>query len=237
MPNLKEAMQSILDDLQSDVTDELEKVSLERLAAIDSALLIKIKQTAEDSIRSGSASGRKQMSSEESPGEDNVLAFLVETRTQDAIQQSSAWGKLKINHVKDAHEIMASLQHLLRDGSSAEKRYTQQEAMETTGALAVAAVTSDLLTASVEELSKSDKNNSAISSILGMGNGQRANPASSFVKVDKSLFTNEGLKKRNDAVVGVLYEVGLPFVSSADGRRFSTQVELSDHLDALFKKG
>jgi len=45
MPNLKEAMQSILDDLQSDMTDELEKVSLERLATIDAALLIKIKQT------------------------------------------------------------------------------------------------------------------------------------------------------------------------------------------------
>mmetsp|Transcript_20589 Transcript_20589/g.50553 ORF Transcript_20589/g.50553 Transcript_20589/m.50553 type:complete len:548 (+) Transcript_20589:116-1759(+) len=237
MPNLKEAMQSILDDLQSDVTDELEKVSLERLAAIDTALLIKIKQTAEDSLRSGSATGQMSMSNEQSQGEENLLSFLVETRSAEAIEQSSAWEKLNLNHVKDAHEIMASLQHLLRDGSSADKRYTQQEALDTTAALAAAAVTAGLLTATVEELSKSDKNNSAVSSILNMGAGQRSNPASSFVKVDKSLFTNEGLKKRNDAVVGVLYEVGLPFVSSADGRRFSTQVELSDHLDALFKKG
>lgn len=237
MPNLKEAMQSILDDLQSDMTDELEKVSLERLATIDAALLIKIKQTAEDSLRNGSAKGKMTMSNEEAQGEDNISAFLVETRTPRAIEQSNAWQKLNLNHVKDAHEIIASLQHLQRDGSSEDNRYTQQEAMDTTGALAAVAVTAGLLTATLEELNKSDKNNSAVSSILGLGSGQRANPASSFVKVDKSLFTNEGLKKRNDAVVGVLYEAGLPFVSSADGRRFATQVELSDHLDALFKKG
>ncbi|CAJ1954586.1 unnamed protein product [Cylindrotheca closterium] len=237
MPNLKEAMQSILDDLQSDVTDELEKVSLERLAAIDSALLIKIKQTAEDSLRSGSSKGRMQTSNEQPQEEDDILSFLVETRTAEAIEQSSAWQKLNLNHVKDAHEIMASLQRLLRDGSSIDKRYTQREALDTTAALAAAAVTAGLLTANVEELSKSDKNNSAVSSILGMGAGQRANPASVFVKVDKSLFTNDGLKKRNDAIVGVLYDAGLPFVSSTDGRRFATQVELSEHLDALFKKG
>ena len=50
MPGLRDAMQSILDDLQSDVQDELEKVSLERLAAIDPDLLVKIKQTAETSM-------------------------------------------------------------------------------------------------------------------------------------------------------------------------------------------
>lgn len=236
MPNLKEAMQSILDDLQSDVTDELEKVSLERLAMIDAALLIKIKQTAEDSLRNGSASGSTSRSNQQSQGGDDISSFLVETRTPQAIEQSNGWQKLNLNHVKDAHDIIASLQHLLRDGSSAEKRYTQQEAIDTTGALAAAAVTAGLLTLAVEELNKGYKNNSAVSSILGLGSGQRSNHASVFVKVDKSLFTNEGLKKRNDAVVGVLYDAGLPFVSSADGRRFATQVELSDHLDALFKK-
>ena len=72
MPNLKEAMQSILDDLQSDVTDELEKVSLERLAMIDAALLIKIKQTAEDSLRNGSASGSTSRSNQQSQGGDDI---------------------------------------------------------------------------------------------------------------------------------------------------------------------
>jgi len=237
MPNLKNAMQNILDDLQSDVTDELEKVSLERLATIDSALLIKIKKTAEDSLRNGSATGQMAMSTDEPQGEAGVLSFLVETRTPGAIEQSKAWEKLNLNHVKDTHEIIASLQHLLRGGSSADKRYTQQEAMDTTAVLAAAAVTAGLLTTSVEELSNKGKKHSAVSTIMGLGAVSRANPVSSFVKVDKSLFTNDGLKKKNNTVVGVLYEVGLPFVSSADGRRFATQLELSNHLDHLFKKG
>ena len=54
--------------------------------------------------------------------------------------------------------------------------------------------------------------------------------------VRKEEFTNEGIKKHNDAVIAQLYEVGLPFICSADGRRFATQLELSKHLDALFKK-
>mmetsp|Transcript_11279 Transcript_11279/g.12582 ORF Transcript_11279/g.12582 Transcript_11279/m.12582 type:complete len:205 (-) Transcript_11279:99-713(-) len=54
--------------------------------------------------------------------------------------------------------------------------------------------------------------------------------------VDPKLFTNEGVKKKNHSVIAGLYEVGLPFISSADGRRFKTQTELSDHLDYLFKK-
>ena len=56
----------------------------------------------------------------------------------------------------------------------------------------------------------------------------------SLVRPDK--FTNDGLKERNDAVVASLYEVGLPYVCSADGRRFASQLELSKHLDALFRR-
>ena len=54
--------------------------------------------------------------------------------------------------------------------------------------------------------------------------------------IDKSKFTNDGLKEKNDAVIARLYDGGLAYVSSADGRRFGTEIELSKHLDALFRK-
>jgi pre-mRNA cleavage complex 2 protein Pcf11 len=238
MPNLRDAMQSILDDLQSDVQDELEKVSLERLAAIDSDLLVKIKQTAEDSFRNGNAGASDESKTEQEVPEGDLLSFLVETRTPEAIEHGKAWGKLNVKYMKDTNDIIASLQHLLRDGSSAEKRYIQQEAVDTTAALAAAAVTAGLLTTGLQQIKDDEKKKkSGVSSISGSGSGGRSRSSSGFVKVDKSLFTNDGLKKKNDAVIGVLYELGLPFVSSADGRRFATQLELSNHLDALFKKG
>jgi pre-mRNA cleavage complex 2 protein Pcf11 len=56
------------------------------------------------------------------------------------------------------------------------------------------------------------------------------------VSLDKSQFTNDGVKKKNDTVIASLYNVGLPFVSSSDGRRFGSQFELSSHLDSLFKR-
>jgi hypothetical protein len=59
---------------------------------------------------------------------------------------------------------------------------------------------------------------------------------SSVIVVDVKDFTNDGIKKKVPAVIGILYDVGLPFVSAADGRRFRTQLELSNHLDALFKR-
>ena len=52
--------------------------------------------------------------------------------------------------------------------------------------------------------------------------------------VKKENFMTVGMKKRNDAVIAQLYEVGLPFVCSADGKRFATLLELSRHLDVLF---
>jgi pre-mRNA cleavage complex 2 protein Pcf11 len=53
--------------------------------------------------------------------------------------------------------------------------------------------------------------------------------------VDK-IFTAESLKEKNEWVIERLYHVGLPFMSSTDGRRFATQAELTAHLDGLFKK-
>lgn len=243
MPSLRNAMQSILDDLQSDEQDELNKVSLERLAAIDGDLLVKIKKTAEDAVRNGTSnSNGPNPSSASQSGSSGELAFLVETRTPEAIELGKTWEKLKLDYKKDAHNVIASLQQLvLRASTTTEKRYTQSEAMEMTGALATAAVTASILTNYLQEIkdeedSRKKKSKLATSGNQGL-NGPSGSAAPSFFAVDKGLFTNDGIKILNEAIVGLLYDVGLPFISSADGRRFASQQELSKHLDALFKKG
>jgi pre-mRNA cleavage complex 2 protein Pcf11 len=226
-------MQQILDDLQSDVQDELEKVSLERLSAIDPDLLTKIKTTAEESLRGGGAGDSG--SGDQQQDEPDVLSFLIETRSPQVVERSKAWEKLDLSHLKDTHDLIASLQRLVIDGASAETRYTQPEAIEMTGALAAAASTATILTNALQKLKVENDDN-------GKSNGadplNRAAASSSrgYLSVDKSLFTSKGVRKKNDSVIGVLYDVGLPFVSSSDGRRFATQMELSNHLDALFKK-
>ena len=234
-------MQQILDDLQSDVQDELEKVSLERLASIDPDLLAKIKNTAEESLRSGGPTGDNGTKSHHA--EPDVLSFLVESRSLETIERSKAWEKLKINHLKEAHDLIASLQHLVRDGSSSEMRYTQSEAIEMTSAVAVAACTATILTNALHQLQQDDDDDGGRKKhdipLFGSNPFNRGTEQSyrGYVTIDKKLFTSKGVRKKNDAVIGLLYEVGLPFVSSSDGRRFATQLELSKHLDALFKRG
>jgi pre-mRNA cleavage complex 2 protein Pcf11 len=259
MPSLRNAMQSILDDLQSDEQDELNKVSLERLAIIDEDLIVKIKQTAEDSLNtnvpgtsnSNLGGGNNTNNSSlvmvqngpNTPGGE--LSFLIETRTSDAIDTSKTWMKLNLNYKKDAHDVIASLQQLvLRDSKTTDKRYTQIEAIEMTGALATAAVTASLLTSCLQEMKDQEddkdrkkKSKTTVSSGNQKLNGPSSSAAPSYFAVDKSLFTNDGIRILNEAIVGLLYDVGLPFISSADGRRFASQLELSKHLDALFKKG
>ena len=55
--------------------------------------------------------------------------------------------------------------------------------------------------------------------------------------IDKSEFTRLGVKKKNPSVIARLYDGGLPFVCASDGRRFATQLDLTKHMDVLFKQG
>jgi pre-mRNA cleavage complex 2 protein Pcf11 len=243
MPSLRKAMQEILDDLQSDEQDELNKVSLERLAAIDPDLLVKIKQTAEDSLRNGTgtsgARGVGTAPSNEPKKTKDELSFLDESRSAETISRSMAWEKTSIHFLKESHDIIASLNHLVRESAGIDKRYTQAEAVDMTGALATAGVTATLLTNSLQQLKDledSRKKKKTTTSLTG-AHGAAQSAARSFFKIDKGLFSNDGVKKLNEAIVGLLYEIGLPFVSSTDGQRFATQLELSQHLDGLFRKG
>jgi pre-mRNA cleavage complex 2 protein Pcf11 len=229
-------MQTILDDLQSDVQDELEKVSLERLASIDPDLLVKIKRTAEDSLRNGG------MVSDGGPAKpapevEETLSFLLDPRSEAALKSAKAWENAKIDPLKESHDIIAGLRHIVIELSKPDKTYTQKEAIGMTNTLGAAGAMAGVLTATLERLRDDEKKAKAVASSDGARKiGSSGAVSRGFFAIDKSLFTSEGLKKKNMAVVGMLYEIGLPFPSAADGRRFATQWELSNHLDALFKK-
>ena len=254
VPALRGAMQELLDEMQRE-EDEMEKVSLERLAAINTNLLLQIKDMAENSLRNGSgnhnnlpggdpASSMSSSSKATDGGEheENDLSFLVETRSPQALNRSKTWEKFSGDeNAKDARDVITSLHKLVRESTNIEKRYTQMEAIDMTGALATVSVTATLITNILQVIKdESDKNKikSKMGSMSNLGlNGMSRALAPSYFTIDKALFTNDGIKKLNEAVIGLLYEIGLPFVSSGDGRRFATQLELSKHMDALFKRG
>lgn len=231
-------MQSILDELQKDENDELKKVSLERLADMDPDLLGKIKNAAEDNLRNGGSAGSNGRKSHEE--QNAVPEFFTEIRSPETMERAAAWRDFKWDHLKGAHDIISKLQHAVREGTSetSELRYTQQEALDMTQFYAAASATSSLLTAALEQLQNQEDrmNHRENLSFPGADHGMRHSvPGGSFL-VDTNDFTNDGIKKKNASIIGLLYEMGLPFLSSADGRRFRTEIELSNHLDALFKK-
>jgi pre-mRNA cleavage complex 2 protein Pcf11 len=123
--------------------------------------------------------------------------------------------------------VIAKLQSYVSVDTSDETTYTQADAIQMTNVLAASSVTASLLTTALQELQQEEEKE----------NVPAQRPAvRHFLSIDKSLFTNEGVKQKDETVIELLYEGGLPFVSSADGKRFATQTELSNHLDYLFKK-
>jgi pre-mRNA cleavage complex 2 protein Pcf11 len=226
-------MQKVLDELQNDIDNELEKVSLERLADINPDLLANIKQAAEDSTRGNqqNSSGGYGNGNGDEDKNNGSNSFFHEIRADDAVARSKAWSKLDIKHEAQTNELIKQLQTVVKDGSSPDSRYTQSEAIDMTRALATTSCAASLLSRALERRQTQDKKANKATPFIKADGG-----SSGFSSVDRSLFTNEGIKKRDMALIEMLYGVGLPFVSSSDGRRFKTQLELSKHLDRLFKK-
>lgn len=202
---LRKSMQSILDEMQNGTSNELDKVSLERLATIDANLFTKIKQAALA---------------------DKPQSQLFSTSTTQHDEED--WSSVSVN----VEEISGSLQSLLN--TLHDNLYEKEDALRMTEILAAAKVARDWLesasASSTAPVASSDnKEDTREKAATGV-------PASAGLLVKPEEFTNEGVKKMRFAVVALLYEGGLPYVSSADGRRFRTEIELSRHLDALFKK-
>jgi len=221
-PSLRKQMQLLLDEVQSDGVDELDKVSLERLADINPDLLQQIKEVAEAAI--------KEQNQQQNSIQQQQSTSLSSSNNVPAAPTTplSDWSKLKLNHLEKSHDLIASLQRHVR--SANETVVVQAQLNDTTHLYAAVSASAQLLTDMLQQW----KDGKGFGSGGDNGSGTRRKRRYSIVKPAK--FTNEGIKERNDAVIAQLYEVGLPFVCSADGRRFGTQLELSKHLDALFRK-
>jgi pre-mRNA cleavage complex 2 protein Pcf11 len=233
---MRKEMQNILDELQKDITNELEKVSLERLADINQDLLGNIKKAAEDNLRSHAGSSTSSNMPQASIDSQELPSFFIETRSAETMKRAKAWQELKWDPLTKTHEVISKLQHAVRHGTSSSVRYTEQEASNLIQFYAAASATCSVVTAALEQLKNQEdrKEHKKRLSFPGSDNGTMGTGGSFLV--DKKEFTNEGIKEKNTAIIGLLYEIGLPFVSSADGRRFRTEIELSNHLDSLFKR-
>lgn len=228
---LRKQMQQLLDEVQSNVTNELDKVSLERLAEINPDLLQNIKGEAEKMITMNLH--QSQSSPSATVNQSILSSFFVETRTQSTIARSkdwlTEWEKPSLKAI-DAKDSVKGLQDMIVSIPSSGALYSQHEAIQMTSSLVAAGAALSSLEAAIQSLNDQEQ------ASLEEGAKENASVALYTTFVDQKLFTNEGVKKRDPTVIAGLYEVGLPFTSSADGRRFKTQTELSNHLDFLFKK-
>jgi len=258
---LRKHMQSVLNDVQSGQVDVLEQVSLERLADINPDLLVEIKKAAEDLLeqnqqqsgigvidssmsRGGRSSGSKARASAKND-------TFMELCSSQIIERSDEWEKLDLNHMEDGNDVIKKLLSHVRSGTSpgtteiplsstTDSTFTSTPASSSlpsnTTLLAAASTTASHLTTMLERLKTQDHNRGLVKFTAGSMKDLTGGIFHGSKVVDRNKFTNEGLKEKNETIIARLYDGGLPFVSSADGRRFGTQLELSKHLDDLFRK-
>jgi len=234
-PAIRKHMQAELDGAQQDVSNELDKVSLERLADINPDLLVKLKENAQRVLAAGGGSASATSSAPSShQNKDNGSStpnFFAETRPPYILERSKAWKEHTFDYEKEVPQICIDLESEVQSIlTSEDARYTQTEAIQMQNTLAAASVVAAHLTKALEGTMSNDNGGKASG-----GLSTRA-PTRRFLIIDRKLFTNDGIKKKDPTVIGSLYELGLPFISKSDGRRFASQLELSKHLDYLFKK-
>lgn len=243
--SLRKQMQAVLDDVQADETDELKKVSLERLADINPDLLVEIKKAAEGIMEQERSSG---IGDDSRPIvmdgiEDTVPQLFAEIRSPQDIERCNEWEKLDLNYLQSSNESMKKLLHVVRTGTATMSQ-TTNHCVDATKLLGSASAAASTLTQMMERFKTQDKNKGFIPFTAGPINSSLPGALPTFYRntmistqaIDPAKFTNEGLKEKNESVIARLYDAGLPFVCSADGRRFATQREHSRHLDELFRK-
>ena len=232
-PAVKMHMQRLLDDMHEGI-DELDKLSLERLAIINPDLLATIKHTAQQIILESNTANSTSKSNETlSPTSTIPITMFGETRSQEEIDLSHEWDTLKINLEPESQTMVQSLQHLLLEHTSASKPPLDRnfatdnmlQPNQWVTLLACVSVCASQLTNRLQSSLQVESKRLTTTS----------NTTSHVRHVNKADFTNEGLQTKHDWVIGRLYTEGMPFVSAADGRRFATQQDLSNHLDNLFR--
>lgn len=239
--DLRRQMQLLLDEAQSEGVDELDKVSLERLAEINPNLLAEIMSAAQDIVASGGGAGGGSGATDKASGAASngrwsptvASANFTETRPDEIIARAADWDRLKLDHLEKGHQSISNLQHHVRVGCTEQRQYASEEEFQAqVGVLVSASASARYLTTMLEALkTQEDSKENA---------GADANTVGSRFtsgSIDKSEFTRLGVKKKNPSVIARLYDGGLPFVCASDGRRFATQLELTKHMDVLFKQG
>lgn len=233
---LRKQMQLLLDEAQSEGVDELDKVSLERLAEINPDLLAEIKTAAQEIVASGGGGAGNGKGSAASGGRWSppiASANFNETRPDDIIARAAEWDKLKLDHLEKAHDSISKLQQHVRAGCTAQRQYaTEEEFQAQMGLLVSASAGARYLTTMLEALKVQEETKGTADTDASKTGGRFTSGA-----IDKSEFTRDGVKKKNPSVIARLYDGGLPFVCASDGRRFATQLELTKHMDVLFKQG
>jgi len=229
--SLRKQMQLLLDEVQSTGVDELDKVSLERLADINPDLLQQIKDAAMEEQKQQQQQQQSNSSSTSSRGGIKSSSVSSINPPISSSSSSSDWSKLKLNHLEKSSSLIASLQRHVRSANGITILSSQID--DTVHLYASVSASAQILTTMLQQLKD------GTSSLLGMDeeddDEKRSKRKRRYSIVKKENFTNDGVRKRNDAVISQLYEVGLPFICSTDGRRFASQLELSKHLDALFR--
>jgi len=257
--SLRKKMQLILDNVQNESVEELDKVSLERLADIDPNLLVEIKKVAQEvlseQIDSGvnSVTGGVNFCKED---DDDILGLtkgsnlFVDPRAPEVVKRFKSWKKLDMDLLDKSHEIIVTLQRHVMTATSGVKIVDDVESQVAIAKiLGAASATALHLTNMLERLKKQNSNlndntmNPSYLSkdLLDDGSFIGISGATSITRrfdrgVNRSKFTTEGIMVENEEFISLLYDAGLPFVSSSDGRRFATQIDLSRHLDDLFRR-
>ena len=257
---LRKHMQTVLDEIQMNEVNELDKISLERLADINPDLLVQIKNAADEMIQNeeqnqqnggageggiDSTSSSIGVGSLSTTGNGSNITsstspIFQDLRSPALIKQCEEWEKLNLNHLDNANEVIKRLTNHVREGTNAtisDPNFTNEKQNQIINLYVSASATGSHLTSLLEQLKKQDLNRGMMKFKAGSIKDLTGNLFLQGPKViDKVKFTNEGLKEKNDSAISRLYEGGLAFVCPADGRRFATQIELSKHYDALFKK-
>eukprot|EP00978_Attheya_sp_CCMP212_P028212 scaffold96856_cov54-Attheya_sp.AAC.2 len=242
-PPLRRQMQLLLDEVQSTGLDELDKVSLERLADINPSLLTQIKKAAEEGLMETVGTAVSAVGGGNAVG--GVGLVVPETRPPYEVKRAQEWDKFTSDYLMNSNKVIRSLQHSVRVGSTSFTPTTAAELQQKVGLLSAASASAAQLTNMLERLKAQQdtkennfaSSNNAMYSTSGAAQQHHNSTGSTkFMAIDPNKFTNEGLKEKSENVIAGLYEVGLPFSSSSDGRRFATQIELSKHLDALFRR-
>jgi hypothetical protein len=212
---------------------------------------LNIKQAAQDSATISASttamntttSNSKQQSLSSSHADSS---FLTETRSEAALTRSAEWRDFwkkqqpQESPLQQGADVLAALQQLVTTGTAESGDttvaavYTQKDALKMTEYFGTCLAVSQLLSMTLERIETA--NTTTAAAAAATDKKTRTQTGRAGLAVDRAEFTTEGIKQHNPAAVSLLYEIGLPFQSAADGRRFRTQLQLSNHLDYLFRK-